>query len=70
MYNVYFKTTFKNTLIATCEKDDIWKNINNFIKKKNPKYKVYYIRTWEEDEKIWYDVGSYTQFFYAEKVEE
>lgn len=70
MYNVYFKTTFKNDLIATCEYAEIWRNISNFIKIKNPEYKVYYVRAWEEDDgKLWYDVGSHTQFFYAEKIE-
>lgn len=26
-------------------------------------YKIFYIRSWQEENKIWYDVGSHTEFF-------
>ena len=59
--------------IAHCEnKDEVYKEINNFIKKANAAkskgskpFKSYYMRSWEQDGKTWYDVGSHTEFFYT-----
>ena len=61
--------------IAHCEnKDDVYRSINDFIKQANaakPKgstpFKSYYIRTWEQDNKTWYDVGSHSEFFFTTK---
>lgn len=60
--------------IAECKTEqDIHKEINNFIKEcnknkpKNKQFKSYYTRTWSENGKTWYDVGSHTEFFYVDK---
>ena len=59
--------------IAHCEnKDEVYKEIDNFIKKANaakPKgskpFKSYYMRSWEQDGRTWYDVGSHVEFFFT-----
>lgn len=59
--------------IATCTTiKDVYKAIDAFIDKANaakPKgsipFKSYYVRTWEQDDKTWYDVGSHVEFFYT-----
>ena len=43
---------------------DVSKVIQDFLKEKN--YKSYYTRTWESDNKTWFDVGSYSEFFWVE----
>ena len=61
--------------IAYCENtNDVYRSINDFIKQANdakPKgathFKSYYIRSWTEDGKTWYDVGSHSEFFYTTK---
>ena len=61
--------------IAYCENtEDVYRSINDFIKQANaakPRgstpFKSYYIRTWEQDGKTWYDVGSHSEFFYTTK---
>ena len=59
--------------IATCkDSDEVYREINNFIDNANArkpkgsnKFKSYYVRTWEEDGKTWYDVGSHSEFFFT-----
>ncbi len=59
--------------IAICAtNEDIYKAINAFINRANaakPKgstpFKSHYIRTWEQDGKTWYDVGSHAEFFFT-----
>lgn len=59
--------------IARCEnKEDVYRSINDFIEQANaakpkgsPRFKSYYIRSWEQDGKTWYDVGSHVEFFYT-----
>ena len=59
--------------IAHCEnKDDVYRSINEFIKQANARkskgsnpFKSYYMRSWEQDGKTWYDVGSHVEFFYT-----
>lgn len=61
--------------IAYCENtEEVYRSINDFIKQANaakPKgttpFKSYYIRSWEQDGKTWYDVGSHSEFFYTTK---
>ena len=61
--------------IAHCEnKEEVYRSINDFIKQANaakPKdstpFKSYYVRSWEQDGKTWYDVGSHTEFFFTTK---
>ena len=46
--------------------------INNFInscnvnKPANKQFKMYYMRTWEEDDRTKIDVGSWSEFFYTD----
>ena len=52
---------------------DEYQLIHEEIKKRNPNFKVYYIRTWGNPEKegMMYDVGSHTEFFkLTRKIEE
>ena len=49
---------------AAANYEEAWTIIYNFLKEHN--YKPNYIRTWEEDNKHYYDVGSHTEFFYTE----
>lgn len=38
--------------------------ICDYVKSLNPNYTIYYIRSWEdEDKNIHYDVGSWSEFF-------
>ena len=39
--------------------------INEYTHSLNPNYKIYYIRSWEENSGTMYDVGSYTEFFFV-----
>lgn len=59
--------------IAHCEsRDEVYRAIDDFIKqanatrsKRSKPFKSYYIRSWEQDGKTWYDVGSHAEFFYT-----
>ena len=59
--------------VAACANtEEVFKAINDFINKANAAkgkgatpFKSHYIRTWTEDNKTWYDVGSHTEFFYT-----
>ncbi len=60
--------------IATCNTEtDVIKEIHKFInehnksKSKNNQFKSYYTRTWTENGKTWYDVGSWSEFFWVDK---
>ena len=72
---LYFENTFGNSRqIAECHtENDIMPAINHFIdecnksKSKDKQFKSYYIRTWSENGKTWYDVGSHTEFFWVDK---
>jgi hypothetical protein len=68
MYNLFFNNQYnENKFVTTCEKEEVMKEIKNFIKQLNPNFKIYYIRAWEEDNKTWYDVGSHSEFFFIEE---
>ena len=36
-----------------------------YIHTLNPNFKIYYIRSWEQDGGTMYDVGSHTEFFWV-----
>lgn len=38
-----------------------WALIQDFCDSYN--YKIFYAKSWQEGNKIWYDVGSHTEFF-------
>lgn len=48
--------------------NDVFTGIRNFLDDHN--YKSYYIRSWEEDGRIKYDVGSWSEFFYTDLKED
>lgn len=65
MKNLYFiRSNGERILVEPkIKEDNIIKFIKKFVKEKNPNFKIYYIRSWEEDSGIMYDVGSHTEFF-------
>lgn len=72
---LYFENTYGNARqIATCKNEtEVIQNIHKFInmcnenKPKSKQFKSFYTRTWTENGKTWYDVGSHTEFFYTEE---
>lgn len=46
--------------------EEVSKEIKKFIDDHN--FKSYYTRVWEENGRIKFDVGSYTEFFYLEGI--
>lgn len=65
MKNLYFIRSNGEYLLleSKIEEKNTIKFIKKFIKEKNPNFEIYYIRSWETDEGIMYDVGSHTEFF-------
>ena len=69
-----YRVTFQNSKgqereIGIAEtNEDIFKIINKFLDDHN--FKSYYTRVWEENGRLCYDVGSHTEFFYSQKIEE
>jgi len=71
---LYFEDTNETSrLIAECHTEkEIMQAITNFIencnkhKPKDKQFKSYYTRTWEDNGKKWYDVGSHSEFFWRE----
>lgn len=71
-FKIFFKRSNGEYVdLGLCEKKDCHANVNKFLEKHN--FKCYYIRIIKEEEGIeWWDVGSYTEFFYIvedEKVD-
>ena len=65
--NVYFvNSKNKERVIATNRNsfEEVMASIHTFLEGHN--YKSYYTRTWCEDGKTWFDVGSHTEFFYCD----
>ena len=68
MYNLFFNNRYnENKFVTKCTKENIIEEIQTFINQKNPNFKIYYIRTWIDNNKTWYDVGSHTEFFFTEE---
>lgn len=75
--DLYFRPSIgDDKKIATCKDgSDIIYAINVFIDECNvkneekglKKFKSYYIRTWQEEDITWYDVGSHSEFFYTKE---
>ena len=70
--NIYFNDNYgRDRFVDTCNNsNEIIPKIKKFVKELNKNYKIYYIRSWEEEGKTWYDVGSHSEFFFTEKVDE
>lgn len=65
--NLYFKHSDGRVevIAENISEDEVISTITNYIKRLNPRYKVYYVRTWDiSDTSRKYDVGSWTEFFY------
>lgn len=72
MNNLYFeRSTGEFVLVEKDIVDNPIPKIKEYVKKLNPKYEFYYIRTWNNGDKdIVYDVGSHTEFFHLKKEED
>jgi uncharacterized phage protein gp47/JayE len=64
---LYFYDNFGEQRVVTANLDtikEIIKNIYSYVAKLNPDYQIYYTRRWKDDnDNIWFDVGSHTEFF-------
>ena len=62
---LYFQHADRSfSLVCECEKDEAYKHMMDDLHARNPNYKVYYTRSWGNDEEGYtYDVGSYTEFY-------
>ena len=67
MYNLYFEDRFgKSRLVKRdigTNDEDIYNAIKAYVAELNPKYRIYYTRSWCKDGVRWYDVGSHSEFF-------
>ena len=64
MKRLYFKDSNGNTRLLDYTADteeQVMVGIYDFCKQH--KFKPFYVRTWKKNEKWYYDVGSYTEFF-------
>lgn len=64
--NLIFKNSYREErVIAEIENaTEAFDEINKFCKERN--YKIPYTRCWEEDNRIFLDVGSWSEFFIVE----
>ena len=67
MNNLYFLASNgdKRLVKTNVEPKTAFKHIGEYVKKLNPNYEIYYIRSWysEDCKGTIYDVGSHTEFF-------
>ena len=67
MYNLYFEDRFGESRLVKRDigtnDEDIYNAIKAYVTELNPKYRIYYTRSWCKDNVRWYDVGSHTEFF-------
>ena len=64
MKRLYFKDNNGNTRLLDYTADteeQVMVGIYDFCKQH--KFKPFYVRMWKKNEKMYYDVGSYTEFF-------
>ena len=69
MKKLYFRR-YNKELVPVCnvpksaDMDTILNMISNDVARYNPNYKIYYTRSWkEEDGSVWFDVGSWSEFY-------
>lgn len=62
-YNFYFeRSTNERIPLAQCDSlTDCWCVLHQFLKRNN--YKAHYVRTWMNKGEMFFDVGSWTEFF-------
>lgn len=65
MMNVFFKrgNGEYEFVKAVANEAEGWNAVRDDIKRRNPNYTVHYVRQWESDGDIWYDVGSWSEFY-------
>ena len=70
MANLWFQNSQgqERVIMEVNNFNDVFTGIRNFLDDHN--YKSYYVRSWEENGRIKYDVGSWTEFFYTDLKEE
>lgn len=69
---LYFEDRFgyRHIVAESTTKEQLIKEMYKFIHKKNPNFKVYYTRSWIDDEGFEVmDVGSHSEFFLIENEE-
>ena len=68
---LYFQDNYGTDRFVTAitNKEDIIPTIQQYAHSLNPKFKIFYIRSWKENDKTWYDVGSHSEFFFTQEVE-
>lgn len=66
MITVYFQNSSGDSReIGNCKTlSKVTSVIKKFLKQK--KFKMYYMRSWEYNNKTWFDVGSHSEFFWIE----
>ena len=71
MFEIYFDDGYGEPYkvsIARAE-DEIVPAIIKWVQEVNPRYKIYYVRFYTDEEGVkHYDVGSHSQFFFAKHV--
>lgn len=73
---LYFENAYGTSRIIAevATEQEAIKEIYKFIDKCNKhkpvdkQFKSYYTRTWTENNKTWYDVGSWSEYFVLDKV--
>ena len=70
MANLWFQNSRgqERVIMEVNNFNDVFTGMSNFLTDHN--YKSYYIRSWEEDGRIKYDVGSWSEFFYTDLKED
>ena len=70
MANLWFQNSLgqERVIMKVNDFNDVFTGIRNFLEEHN--YKSYYIRSWEEEGRIKYDVGSWSEFFYTDLKED
>ena len=70
MANLWFQNSLgqERVIMKVNNFNDVFTGIYNFLEEHN--YKSYYIRSWEENGRIKYDVGSWSEFFYTDLKED
>lgn len=61
--NFYFKRSNGGRILLAenVDREDAFKVMSKFLDDHN--YKSYYTRTWEEGNELWFDCGSWSEFF-------
>ena len=66
-YDLCFQDRFGDLRLIqsdiTGDDEVVMKRIKEYIKEISPNFKIYYVRSWTENNVRTYDVGSHTEFF-------